>query len=71
MKRVTYLVAAAALAVGMTAGMSAAANAKQLVYCAEGSPEGFDPGPWTAGTTFDASSRTIYNRLVDFKHGVL
>ena len=54
MKRVTYLVAAAALAVGMTAGMSAAANAKQLVYCAEGSPEGFDPGPWTAGTTFDA-----------------
>jgi dipeptide transport system substrate-binding protein len=69
MKRITYLVAAAALAVGMTAGMSAVASAKQLVYCAEGSPEGFDPGPWTAGTTFDASSRTIYNRLVDFKHG--
>ncbi|MEX2201011.1 MAG: ABC transporter substrate-binding protein [Dongiaceae bacterium] len=65
MKRAFHLLATAALVVGM----ATAANAKQLVYCSEGSPEGFDPGPWTAGTTFDASSRAVYNRLVDFVRG--
>lgn len=66
MKRIAYLAAAAVL----TLAMGGAAHAeKQLVYCSEGPPEGFDPGPWTAGTTFDASSRTIYDRLVDFKLG--
>jgi len=58
--------AAALLAASMLGGV---ANAKTLVYCSEGSPEGFDPGLYTAGTTFDASSRTVYNRLVEFKHG--
>ena len=38
--------------------MAGAGQAKTLVYCSEGSPEGFDPAPWTAGTTFDAASRT-------------
>jgi dipeptide transport system substrate-binding protein len=47
----------------------AAVEAKTLVYCSEGSPEGFDPAPYTAGTTFDASSRPIYNRLVEFETG--
>jgi dipeptide transport system substrate-binding protein len=42
---------------------------KTLVYCSEGSPEGFTPALYTAGTTFDASSRQIYNRLVEFEHG--
>ena len=32
-------------------------------------PKGFDPAPWTAGTTFDAASRTVYNRLIEFKKG--
>ena len=36
--------------------LSGAASAKTLVYCSEGSPEGFDPALYTAGTTFDASS---------------
>ncbi len=49
--------------------LSGAASAKTLVYCSEGSPEGFDPGFYTAGTTFDASSRPVYNRLVEFKPG--
>jgi dipeptide transport system substrate-binding protein len=48
-----------------------AAQAKTLVYCSEGSPEGFDPAPYTAGTTFDASSRAVYNRLVQFKPGTV
>jgi dipeptide transport system substrate-binding protein len=56
-------------ATALVATLSGAAYAKTLVYCSEGSPEGFDPAPFTAGTTFDASSRTVYNRLVEFKHG--
>ena len=48
---------------------SGAAQGKTLIYCSEGSPEGFDPALYTSGTTFDASSRTIYNKLVEFKRG--
>jgi dipeptide transport system substrate-binding protein len=66
MKR-TLLGAAAGLA--MVVAFAAGAEAKTLVYCSEGSPEGFNPGLYTAGTTFDASSRTIFNRLVEFKLG--
>lgn len=46
-----------------------AAAAGTLVFCSEGSPEGFDPALYTAGTTFDASSRQIYNKLVEFERG--
>ena len=48
---------------------TAHAQGKTLVFCSEGSPEGFNPQLYTAGTTFDASSRQIYNRLVQFKRG--
>jgi dipeptide transport system substrate-binding protein len=57
------------MATALVATLSGAAYAKTLIYCSEGAPEGFDPAPFTAGTTFDASSRTVYNRLVEFKHG--
>ncbi|MTI16747.1 ABC transporter substrate-binding protein [Rhodobacteraceae bacterium RKSG542] len=50
-------------------GLTAAANASTLVYCSEGSPEGFTPALYTAGTTFDASSRQIFNKLVEFERG--
>ncbi|MCW9016226.1 MAG: ABC transporter substrate-binding protein, partial [Kangiellaceae bacterium] len=40
-----------------------------LVYCTEGSPQTFNPQLSTSGTTFDASSRTLYNRLVEFQPG--
>ncbi|WP_309085315.1 ABC transporter substrate-binding protein [Chelativorans sp.] len=49
--------------------LSGAASAKTFVYCSEGSPEGFDPGLYTAGTTFDAAAHTVYNRLLEFKPG--
>ncbi len=65
MKRLTYMLAATAL----ISTLAGAASAKTLVYCSEGSPEGFDPAPYTSGTTFDAAGRTIYNRLVEFEHG--
>ena len=49
--------------------LGSAASAANLVYCSEGSPEGFDPALYTSGTTFDASARNIMNGLVEFKHG--
>ncbi|MEH6718177.1 MAG: ABC transporter substrate-binding protein [Aurantimonas endophytica] len=65
MKLLTRLLAATAL----TLALGSAASAKTLVYCSEGSPEGFDPALYTAGTTFDASGHPIYNRLTEFKKG--
>ena len=44
--------------------VAASVQAKTLVYCSEGSPEGFNPQLFTSGTTYDASSVPIYNRLV-------
>ncbi|ETX15813.1 peptide ABC transporter substrate-binding protein [Roseivivax halodurans JCM 10272] len=61
--RTTLAAGAAVLA------LSAAASAQTLIYCSEGSPEGFDPALYTAGTTFDASSRQVYNKLVEFERG--
>jgi len=40
-----------------------------LVYCSEGSPEGFQPQFFTTGTTFDAASVPMFNRLVEFETG--
>ena len=59
----------AVAALAIVAGVSLSANAKTLVYCSEGSPEGFNPQLYTAGTTFDASSKTLFNRLVEFERG--
>ena len=56
-------------AAALVAMLGGSAYAKQLVYCSEGSPEGFDPALWSAGTTFDASSRAVYSRLVEFELG--
>ena len=66
MKHSKTLFAAAMVASVAFAG---SAEAKTLVFCSEGSPEGFNPSLYTAGTTFDASSRQIYNRLVEFERG--
>ncbi|WP_421761248.1 ABC transporter substrate-binding protein [Devosia sp.] len=65
MKLMTTLLSATAL----VAAFAGAAEAKTLVYCSEASPANFDPGTTTGGNDFDASSRTIYSRLVEFKHG--
>lgn len=65
MKTMVRLLAATVLATGI----ATVAHSKTLVYCSEGSPEGFDPALYTAGTTFNASSRPVYNRLVEFERG--
>ena len=59
----------AAIAAAVVAGMASASQAKTLVYCSEGSPEGFNPQFYSSGTTFDATSRPIYNQLIAFERG--
>ena len=53
----------------LTAALAHNASAKTLVYCAEGSPENFNPQLYTSGTSVDASAVPVFNRLVDFKNG--
>jgi dipeptide transport system substrate-binding protein len=66
----TRRIVAGSLGLALAALLAPEAHAqKTLVYCSEGSPEGFNPALYTAGTTFDASSRQIYNRLVEFEPG--
>ncbi len=60
---------AAAVGVFAAVALSATGEAKTLVYCSEGSPEGFNPSLYTSGTTFDASSRHLFNKLVEFERG--
>ena len=65
MNRIGCLAVAAAMALGV----ADAATAASLVYCAEGSPSGFDPALHTDPATLDASAQAIYNRLVQFEPG--
>lgn len=39
---------------------------KSIIYCSEGSPEVFNPQLVTSGTTIDATSNQLYNRLIEF-----
>ncbi|SCK07498.1 ABC transporter substrate-binding protein [Vogesella sp. LIG4] len=57
------------IAAGLTVAATAAHAAGTLIYCSEGSPAGFDPGQYTAGTDFDASAETVFNRLAQFQRG--
>ena len=50
------------VALAVSASVNAAGT---LVFCSEGSPEGFNPQLFTSGTTYDASSVPLYNRLVE------
>jgi dipeptide transport system substrate-binding protein len=57
-------------AAAMLSGVALApAMAKSLVYCSEGSPEGFDAALYTTNSTWDASAETIYDRLTEFESG--
>src|SRR6185295_15952480 len=67
----TALVAAlfAALPIAFGFGIGGAQAKGPLVYCSEGSPEGFQPQFFSTGTTFDAVSVPMFNRLVEFDIG--
>src|SRR5260221_3036546 len=61
----------AALAIGFATTVhidAAQAKSKALVYCSEGSPEGFNLQFCDTGTTIDATHQ-IFNRLAQFKPG--
>lgn len=61
---------ATGVAIAMLSGLlGGQAFAKSLVYCSEGSPEGFDPALYSTNSTWDASSKPVYNRLVEFENG--
>ncbi|MCX5496837.1 ABC transporter substrate-binding protein [Kaistia dalseonensis] len=64
MHKLTRLLAATML----VSGLATAAEAKTLVYCAEGSPENFNPQINTTGTSLDAA-RPAFNQLVQFEPG--
>ena len=57
----------AALAGALLLGATAHA-AKPLVYCADASPEGFDPGMWDSQST-NTVSKQMFQGLLDFKRG--
>ncbi|MEO1017705.1 MAG: ABC transporter substrate-binding protein [Pseudomonadota bacterium] len=60
--------AAVVLAIALAAP-AAMAQGKTLIYCSEGSPDAFNPALSTSLTTFDATSRQLFDQLVDFEHG--
>ncbi|WP_375709472.1 ABC transporter substrate-binding protein [Pseudomonas sp. NCCP-436] len=57
------------VAAGLILGSGFTQAASNLVFCSEGSPSGFDPGQYTTGTDFDATSETLFNRLAQFQRG--
>src|SRR5450631_2854510 len=59
---------AISVAFALTLPLDAAAKGT-LVFCSEGSPEGFQPQFFTTGTTFDAASVPMFNRIVQFELG--
>ncbi len=66
MKKTLLASVCMAAALGLSGNALAA---KTLVYCSEASPEGFNPSLYTSGTTFDASSRAMFDGLVAFERG--
>ena len=46
---------------------SVSLNEHSVIYCAEGSPETFNPQLVTSGTTIDATSNQLYDRLLSYQ----
>lgn len=59
----------ALLSFNFLSSAASAAESKTFVYCSEGSPSTFNPQLATDGPTFNASSRMLYDRLVEFEVG--
>src|SRR5438445_13748860 len=60
---------APAMGIALALGAVCSGQAKTLVYCSEASPEGFTPAFSSSNVTFDASSRQIFDRLLEFERG--
>ncbi|HBR96900.1 MAG TPA: ABC transporter substrate-binding protein [Gammaproteobacteria bacterium] len=59
------------LGLALATALNVSAHAKTLVFCASADTEGFNPQLFTSASTFDASARTVYNRLLQFERGTL
>lgn len=55
------------LMVGCSNDNVASLSTKSIIYCSEGSPEGFNPQIVTSHTTIDATSNQLYNRLLSYQ----
>lgn len=66
--QIKYHLRQVALSTAILLGLwtASAGATKTLVFCSEGSPEGFNPQFYVSSITFDASSRQVYNRLLEF-----
>ncbi|MDP7591484.1 MAG: ABC transporter substrate-binding protein [Litorilituus sp.] len=42
-------------------------NQRSVIYCSEGSPDTFNPQLVTSGTTIDATSKQLYNKLIAYQ----
>jgi cationic peptide transport system substrate-binding protein len=51
---------------GCDANEALSLSEKSIIYCSEGTPESFNPQLVTSGTTIDATSNQLYNRLIEF-----
>jgi ABC-type transport system substrate-binding protein len=69
MSRVWKQLIMAAVLAGVPWGQATAASGpKPLVYCADASPEGFDPGLWDSASTYNVT-RQIFQGLVGLERG--
>jgi ABC-type transport system substrate-binding protein len=59
--------ALAPMAVLAATPLPAQAGPKTPIYCSEGAPEGFNAVFYNSGNTFDATSRTVFDKLVRFE----
>ena len=59
------------LIIGSLSVAAGAAQAKTLVFCTDGSPDGFSPQFTTVGTTMDVSNEGVYERLVAYEPGTI
>ncbi|NQY63412.1 MAG: ABC transporter substrate-binding protein [Alteromonadaceae bacterium] len=57
------------LLIGCDSGNSTSLSAKSIIYCSEGSPASFNPQTITSGTSIDATSNQLYDRLLSFNPG--
>ena len=64
--KTSLIVLASALLCSCDALLQSKTDPNGIVYCSEGSPANFNPQLETSGTTVDASSHQIYDRLIDF-----
>jgi ABC-type transport system substrate-binding protein len=62
------LLRGALLLCGLLCASVVSAQSKPLVYCADASPEGFDPALWDSGSTSNVTT-ALFQGLVAFKRG--